>query len=616
MRTDRNSQQFKRAVQVTATADRWQEIWDAEDYFKRTAELWETAQNWIAVVGWQLDSRLCLETPVTSLTHPTPPESLRDRVVRLCEARPSLQFYLLLWDHSIFYIPQREWLQTRIWEELHPRVHLVFDSHHPLGASHHEKLVLVDGVAGLTGSVDLCAERWDRSEHRAHDPGRSLDHSSEQHGPYHELGVEVAGGICRELSRHLAARWNRLSSVRFPEPVETTSKMESTSRHHRVHLSRTLAIPNRPIIREVEFLFLSLISRAEGRIWMEGQYFWSRRIQQALLQKMRQQIKDPAGKLNITLVLTHGSQLKFLTGRMNAYQHHLVAELQAMAESSNGKIRFEAFNAFSENRPIYIHSKILLVDDRWLSVGSANFSERAFRMDTEIMLTLEARTPSERRHLDQLHGRLRAHWKKLVPTPAGQLQRPAIAWEKWLDPPVPPFHFLGRRLPHRRTQRRLLIGLAWLGGYAPILAWTLQHIDNAQIPIALLLSASSYSTWILPVPASMLTLLILLRRDPQSELLALLSLWMAAAVSVAWGRMLPSTHRSWLARHQIRTLSRFGQRRFTSLLLGWLDPTRSTFAKLHSQSHFLLPIPWILLVGCILSAAWVHGFALILRWIP
>ena len=141
-------------------------------------------------------------------------------------------------------------------------------------------------------------------------------------------------------------------------------------------------------------------------------------------------------------------------------------------------------------------------------------------------------------------------------------------------------------------------------------------MDAPQLPIALLLSASAYSSWILPVPAFALTLLILLRRDPQSELLALLSLWMAALVSVSWGRMLPSTHRSWLARHQVRALPLFGRRRFTSLLLGWLDPASSTFSKLHSQSHFLLPIPWILLVGCILSAGLLHVPALILRWIP
>lgn len=68
------------------TTDRWTEILDAEAYFKGTAELWEEAQNWIAVVGWQLDSRICL---VSNLT-------LKERILSLCKRKPKLRFYLLL----------------------------------------------------------------------------------------------------------------------------------------------------------------------------------------------------------------------------------------------------------------------------------------------------------------------------------------------------------------------------------------------------------------------------------------------------------------------------------------------------------------------------------------
>jgi hypothetical protein len=136
----RNLQKLsKRSYWSSSQASQWQLIWDAAPYFERVSHLWEEAESWIAVVGWQLDSRLKIPKPRGAKTMTDDPwETIRDKVIRLCELKPQLEFYLLLWDHALFYMAEREWLQTRVWEELHPRVHLVFDNHHPFGASHHE----------------------------------------------------------------------------------------------------------------------------------------------------------------------------------------------------------------------------------------------------------------------------------------------------------------------------------------------------------------------------------------------------------------------------------------------------------------------------------------------
>jgi phosphatidylserine/phosphatidylglycerophosphate/cardiolipin synthase-like enzyme len=53
--------------------------------------------------------------------------------------------------------------------------------------------------------------------------------------------------------------------------------------------------------------------------------------------------------------------------------------------------RFEAFAPFAAPAvPIMIHSKVMVVDDRILRVGSANLNNRSFGLDTECDLAVEA----------------------------------------------------------------------------------------------------------------------------------------------------------------------------------------------------------------------------------
>lgn len=615
-----------RARWASTHASEWRLIWDAAPYFDRVSELWEDARSWIAVVGWQLDSRLKIRRPGVNQLAPGPGldpatqwESLRDKVLRLCEERPGLRFYLLLWDHALVYVAQREWLQARVWEELHPRVHLVFDNRHPFGASHHEKLVLVDGRRALTGSVDLCGERWDSPAHLPHDPDRSLDHRSEVHGPYHELGVEVAGAACAELTRHVAMRWNRLSSIPFPVAPILHSGHRRDQAGHKVHISRTRSQLDQTLVREIEHLFLELISLSHGRIWMEGQYFWSPRIQKALLQRMARHASDPGspGMLSITLVLADDLELRGLSSQMRWLQAHLIGELQALATLHPERLQFRAWFPYSGNRSIYVHSKILLVDDRWLSVGSANFAERALRLDSELMLTLEAKKPDEMRELRMLHDRLERHW--LDPRLLDAAARAAalrgrsplltrIRWSRWLDPSLPFFYRTKRRL--RASHARWLgYAAAWMVGFVPVLVLCMERFESRQRLPALVSGALLYSVWIYPVPFLLLTMLtLLLLGRPGSDageaaqVLVLSSLWTATAASTLWARTFPSLQREWSRRRGMEPLPGFGRRTFASLLMAWLEPGPSFHHKLMSQSHYFVPTPWILLViGILIS---------------
>ncbi|HUP56723.1 MAG TPA: hypothetical protein VM598_04670, partial [Bdellovibrionota bacterium] len=219
-----------RAYQTASHASSWEEIWEAGPYYARVGQMLENAKRYAIFVGWQIDSRL--QIPGTR-----GPERLRDMLVRLCEERPGFEIFVLMWAHAYFYVPERELWQARIWEDAHPRIHFVFDSRHPFGASHHEKVCIVDGEIVLCGGIDLCDERWDSPDHLFHDRRRSLDGKSEHHGPYHDLAVQVTGEVCAWVQDHVGRRWREISSIPFPSPPPARWQ----AKKHLVYVSRTMA---------------------------------------------------------------------------------------------------------------------------------------------------------------------------------------------------------------------------------------------------------------------------------------------------------------------------------------------------------------------------------------
>jgi phosphatidylserine/phosphatidylglycerophosphate/cardiolipin synthase-like enzyme len=61
-------------------------------------------------------------------------------------------------------------------------------------------------------------------------------------------------------------------------------------------------------------------------------------------------------------------------------------------------------------KAVYVHSKLLIVDDRFISIGSTNLAARAFRVDSEVNLTWEAVHPTERPQVAAFADDVLQHW--------------------------------------------------------------------------------------------------------------------------------------------------------------------------------------------------------------
>lgn len=384
-------------------------IVDAEGYFKAFYQAALRAERYILIAGWQFDTEVPLLRGADAARAPLPVR-FRPFLNALLERNPKLEIYLLAWDFSIVYAVEREWLQEeRFASGTSERMHFVFDEHPNAVASHHQKFVVVDGEVAFAGSTDLCDARWDDREH-AQDNAERVNLGGDLGRPNHEVQAGVSGDAALALADLFQLRWRDATGagITLPEPP-AARKSELTLatalaelkpdavlplRAPQVGIVRTAPNADGTVTKETFTLFTSAIDAAERLIYLETQYFTSRSIAAAFVARLSNP-KRP--KLELVFVLpkkADNSKEKFALGEA---QSDALGTIEAAAEAGGHAIRFlcTATACSEQERTTFIHSKVLIVDDRFLSVGSANLTERSMGLDSELSLTWEADAHSE-----------------------------------------------------------------------------------------------------------------------------------------------------------------------------------------------------------------------------
>jgi phospholipase D1/2 len=175
---------------------------DAAAYFGAVRAALLRARSSVFIIGWDIDSR----TPLRGEEPPDDgwPETLVGVLARLIAERPQVTVHLLLWDYSVLYALERELFPVMALRWKTPRqVRLCLDDALPLGASHHQKIVVVDDAVAFSGGLDLTIRRWDTSQHRLDDP-RRLDPAGKPYRPFHDVQAMVDGPAVKSGRRSLA----------------------------------------------------------------------------------------------------------------------------------------------------------------------------------------------------------------------------------------------------------------------------------------------------------------------------------------------------------------------------------------------------------------------------
>ena len=369
-------------------AERFLCIQDAADYFRLVRQALLEAEHSVFILGWDITGSIDLDPNAAEGPVPKRFDRLLAYVAR---QRPRLRCYVLIWDYGALYTLERDpFSRWRFGWRMPRNVHFGFDDHHPLGACHHQKVVVVDDVLAFCGGIDLTGHRWDTSAHNVEEPKR-LTPTGKAYGPYHEIQALVTGRAAASLGELARERWRALGRERMPRtrddrgrdlwPKQVAPDLTNVD----VAISRTVpGIDGRPPIRECEALFLDSIAHATRTIYVESQYFTNDVLGRALATRLRE-----ADGPEVVVVAPKECQGWLEKNTMGTYRDRVFREL--VAADRHGRLRL-VYPCASRSRdvPTFIHSKVMVVDDVLLRIGSANCSHRSMGVDTECDLAVEA----------------------------------------------------------------------------------------------------------------------------------------------------------------------------------------------------------------------------------
>ncbi len=368
-----------------ARADRMAVIVDAADYFEVLHAALQQAQHSIIMIGWEFDTRISLRP---DQPHGAVPTKLGRFFNWLIGQNPDLHIHLLEWDLGMINALGRGTTPLRVVDWLAgDRIHLKLDHAHPSGAAHHQKIVVIDDALAFCGGIDMTTDRWDRRDHRDDDPLRKRPTTGRHYGPWHDATVAVDGEAARALGIVARDRWRQATGEELAPPPAVPplwpEDLAPTFTAVDVAISRTAPeYDGRPPVHEIEKLYLAIIAAARDSVYIESQYFASRKIAEAIAARLGE--ADGPEFVIVNPLAADGWLEEEVMGSSRARLLDLVGKADIHD-------RFRLYTPVAAGgTPIYVHAKIVAMDDRLLRVGSSNLNNRSLGMDTECDLTIEA----------------------------------------------------------------------------------------------------------------------------------------------------------------------------------------------------------------------------------
>jgi phosphatidylserine/phosphatidylglycerophosphate/cardiolipin synthase-like enzyme len=360
----------------------------------------EGARHWVHIAGWHV-------TPGFGLTRDDAARPLRDLLGELAER---VEVRVLLWGGApapVFH-PTRSAVRA-VRDELTrgSRVQVALDVHERPMHCHHEKLVIVDGEVAFVNGIDLTTLAGDRYDDAAHRVRGGLG--------WHDVGTRLRGPAVTDVAEHFAARWEAVEGVPAPSAPAAAAAAgvpAASGVPAAVGAPAASAAPAAPadpgppapagdltvqVVRTVpekvydfaprgDFRILEAYTRAlrsaRSLIYLEDQFLWSPEVTAILHDKLAD---PPADDFRIVLLLP---------AKANNGADDTRGQLSLLVQADDGGRRLLATTIRSRTGGVtancYVHAKVGIVDDAWLTIGSANLNEHSLFNDTEMnVVTLD-----------------------------------------------------------------------------------------------------------------------------------------------------------------------------------------------------------------------------------
>ncbi|AMO72747.1 phospholipase D-like domain-containing protein [Sphingorhabdus sp. M41] len=365
-------------------ADRAAVLIDGENYFRAVRKSLAQAKQRIMLLGWDFDERV--EMHDTS-EQPDGPLQVGAYFDWLLKKNRDLDIYVLRWDTGALksFVRLNGLLTLARWY-LHPRVHFKLDSHHPVGAAHHQKIIVIDEDTAFCSGIDVANNRWDTRAHEESQEQRYQPDGNDA-GPWHDAAMVVQGDVARALSEYAGQHW-RDAGGKQVKAVSASADcwpagLDADFTDCPVAIARTLPeMDDQQGVHEIESLYLDLIGAAKQFIYAESQYFASARIAGAIAERL----SEPDGP-EVIIVNPESAEGWLESEIMDSTRARLFEAVKARDKYD----RFRMLHPFNAaGTPIYVHAKIMIVDDQYLRIGSSNFNNRSLGFDSECDVAIDA----------------------------------------------------------------------------------------------------------------------------------------------------------------------------------------------------------------------------------
>jgi uncharacterized membrane protein YdjX (TVP38/TMEM64 family)/phosphatidylserine/phosphatidylglycerophosphate/cardiolipin synthase-like enzyme len=382
---------------------------DAASYFSALRQCLLEAKYSVFIIGWDVHSRTPLVGPSGTADDGWPIE-FGPFLHALLAKRPELRIHLLVWNSPVLYAGEREWFPLAKFSVPNSdRLIFCYDDCLPVGSAQHQKIVIVDDSVAFSGGLDLTIRRWDTDAHRAIEPAR-VDPAGEPYPPFHDVQMLVDGDAARSLAELARQRWACATCGEAPElgtareiwPSDVAADFELTM----IGIARTEPYARgKPAIDEVDRLFVASIAAAEHMIYIENQFLSADHIACKLAERLQQK---PRLELLLIAPKTHASWIEARTMRNGRLEFMKVFDEAGVADRV--RLLHPQVTDGTEIAAVMVHAKVMVVDDCFLRIGSANLNNRSMGADSECDLAIEASSDLERRRIATIRNRQLAHF--------------------------------------------------------------------------------------------------------------------------------------------------------------------------------------------------------------
>jgi phosphatidylserine/phosphatidylglycerophosphate/cardiolipin synthase-like enzyme len=282
--------------------------------------------------------------------------------------------------------------KIRDWFHEH-KIECIRDARYPSLGSVHQKFSTMrvkNEWHAFCGGIDLAVNRWDDNNHSMKGERWAEDFYK---GGWHDVHSYVRGPACRDLEISFRERWNNPEWPRVlegpPKKIENLalpSDLPLQDGTHVVQILRTYA----PEYDDYDFAkngelsagaaWKRAIEKARYHIYIEDQYFVSYEIVNALRKRL-----DEVDDLTV-IVLVPEKVNDLGDDSFHYYQNECIKKLTTAFGD-----RFAIYhlrNPLAPDKQIYVHAKLMIVDDVWVGIGSMNLNRRSMTHDSEIAIAI------------------------------------------------------------------------------------------------------------------------------------------------------------------------------------------------------------------------------------